>query len=281
MANSKGRTRKFQRSRKKIPIDTPFQTDMQTEQGRLTAVLETYEDLRSFYQSEVRWDSSLYNILTVLTLVGTALTPLLVLQDNWAHSKFWLAVPSAVAGLAVAVNSGFHYRESWAQNYYTLTALINEQQKFLARASPDYSPDKTLSEVIDNFQNRMSTLVMSEVESWRQSMLQSDSESAKGQQDSGIQSLAITPDKPTFKPGESGTLSITLSGPAPENGMVIDLASDAGVILAAKTANVAENSTEAKVLFKVGDSTQYGVRLAITATKPDRSRANTSITVVK
>lgn len=128
-----------------------------------------------------RW----YIFLTVVTLLGTALTPILLLYDFQpfpSFGKVFQALPSAIAGIAAAINTAFRYRESWAQNYYTLSSLINEYQKLIARASPNYGSDKPDSEVVDNFQNKMSDLVMAEVEGWRSIMLTSESKQTSAAQ---------------------------------------------------------------------------------------------------
>jgi hypothetical protein len=153
----------------------------QDDEARAAAALDHLEDLRKFYQGEVTKYSYSYIILTIVTLVGSVLTPILLLYDFPQGSKYpkvIQALPSAIAGLAAAINSAFRFRESWVQNYYTLSALINEYQKFMVRATPDYGPEKAASDVVSNFQNNMSRFVMSEVESWRAVMLTSEAEAA-------------------------------------------------------------------------------------------------------
>lgn len=160
---------------KKSQINLPAEGQIPSDQeGRTVAVLAHFEDSRAFYQAQTLTYSHWYIGLTVATLVGTAVTPILLLIDFGTAWKFIPALPSAIAGLAAAMNAAMRYRESWAQNYYTLSALINEHQKFIARASPEYGLDKNENEVVDKFQNNISKYVMSEVESWRAVMLTSE-----------------------------------------------------------------------------------------------------------
>jgi hypothetical protein len=63
---------------KKSRLAVPEATHVPTDSGgRTAAVLDSFEDNCAFYQREVRKDHALYVILTVATLVGTALTPVL------------------------------------------------------------------------------------------------------------------------------------------------------------------------------------------------------------
>jgi hypothetical protein len=145
-----------------------------TEQKRKYAD-ENYEDLRSFYQGETVKYASWYTTLAVTTLVGASLTPLLLLIDfpeksSW--SKFVQAFPSAIGGLAAGLNAAFRYRQQWAQNYMTLSALMNESQRFRCRTSPEYDKDENLA--IDRFQNRMSEITMAEVAGWKTGLLAED-----------------------------------------------------------------------------------------------------------
>lgn len=150
-------------TRKSRPIDTSRFTDSPTLQQRQQAALENYENLRAFYQGETIRYSRWYIFLQVLTLAGSAMTPVLLLAKLFP--TVIQALPSAVGGLAAAINASLHYRQYWADNYYALSALMNEHDKFIVRASPDYNVGE--AEAVDAFQNRISLIAMSEVASWR------------------------------------------------------------------------------------------------------------------
>lgn len=151
------------------PAPRSAKTASPTAEQKLEAVLDNFEYLREFYQSETSRYSHWFIGLQVVTLVGAALTPLLLLVDLPKGSavpiKLIQALPSAIAGIAAAVNASFRFRQDWAQNYVTLSALVNEAQKFAVRASPDYGQGE--DEAIDAFQTRMSEITMAEVKSWQ------------------------------------------------------------------------------------------------------------------
>ena len=135
-----------------------------------------------FYQSEVSSNYWWYVALTTLTLLGSAATPLVALYlyaSTDPLSKFWVALPSGVAGLAAAANVAFRFKDNWAQSYFTLSAIDIERDRLQVRASPEYSPDRPLAEVIANFQNRIGQLVMSEVTIWRQETIKSPEHSMR------------------------------------------------------------------------------------------------------
>lgn len=152
-----------------------------SEQERYDYVLESAAELFRFYQTEVIRYARWYFVLTAVTLIGTAGTPMLALflkEGVGPLANFWIALPSGIAGLAAAFNSAFHLKDEWAQNYFTLSALDVERDRFLVGASPEYS-HASLSDAIDHFQKRLGELVMSEVTLWRQSMARSASHEAK------------------------------------------------------------------------------------------------------
>lgn len=119
----------------------------------------------NFYQHEVSVNCIWHRVLTIVTLAGSALTPVIAL---FLANKAWIALPSAIAGLAAAANSTFHFEEEWAQSYFTLSALDVEIDKFRGRAGPDYSPETPPSKATDLFQRKVGEIVMSEVKLWRQ-----------------------------------------------------------------------------------------------------------------
>jgi hypothetical protein len=155
--------------------------NLATDEERRDYVVRAADEQIDFYQLEVSKYAFWYSALTVIALIGSALTPLLVilLESRTNVGKFWIALPSGIAGLAVAINSAFRLREEWAQSYYTLSALLNEKDRFIVRASPDYSADESLSLAIDRFQANVSEFVMSEVTLWRRAMTQSSKEEKK------------------------------------------------------------------------------------------------------
>ena len=133
---------------------------------RRKAALENYENLREFYQGETIRYSRWYISLQVITLLGAALTPVLLLARGL--QPIFQAIPSGLAGLAAALNASLHYRQYWADNYYALSALMNEYDRFSVRASPDYNGSE--EDAVDAFQNRVSAITMSEVATWRNSI---------------------------------------------------------------------------------------------------------------
>lgn len=144
-----------------------------TAEQRYDYALNAAELLIESYQAETTKYSNLNIIFTTITLVGSALTPLLILlvpKETYVYRNFWVALPSAVAGLAAAMSSALRFKDEWASNYFTLSALDNERDRLVARSSPEYSTDKELSQIVDNFFNRVGLLVMSEVTTWRQAM---------------------------------------------------------------------------------------------------------------
>lgn len=145
----------------------PQETEPSIQQ-RLKNAEHHYEVLRSFYQGETIRYSRLYTTLQVLSLAGSALTPLLLLvglPEKSEYAKLYQALPSAVAGLAIAINSTFRYRQEWVQSYTTLSALTNEFQRFRCRVAPEYNQGE--GEAISAFQNKMSDFVMAEVTAWK------------------------------------------------------------------------------------------------------------------
>lgn len=125
-----------------------------------------------FYQDETKKYAALNMIFTIVTLVGSALTPLLILivPKDKGSRDFWVALPSALACLAAALNSALRFKDEWANSYFTLSAVSNERDRLVARSSPEYSNDKDISLIADNFFNRVGSFVMSEVTIWRQAM---------------------------------------------------------------------------------------------------------------
>jgi len=150
-------------TRKSHPINVDQVVDPSDIKQRRKAALENYENLRAFYQAETLKYSRWYIFLQVVTLIGSALTPVLLLMQSMP--RVIQALPSALGGLAAALNASFHFRQDWADNYYALSALMNEYDRFSVRTSPDYSGNDV--EALDAFQNRVSLISMSEVASWR------------------------------------------------------------------------------------------------------------------
>jgi hypothetical protein len=150
-------------SSKSHPINVNQVLDPSSLKQRQKAALENYENLRSFYQAETLKYSRWYILLQVVTLTGAALTPILLLIGT--APRVVQALPSALGGLAAALNASFQFRQDWADNYYALSALMNEYDRFSVRTSPDYNGSEI--EALDTFQNRVSLISMSEVASWR------------------------------------------------------------------------------------------------------------------
>ena len=148
---------------KSRPVNIDGASDVPDLAERRKAAVENYENLRDFYQGETiryhRW----YIFLQLITLLGSALTPVLLLVKTLP--AIVQAIPSALAGVAAAINASLHFRQDWADSYYTLSALMNEYDRFSVRASPDYNGDEAAA--VDAFQNRMSLITMAEVASWR------------------------------------------------------------------------------------------------------------------
>jgi len=136
----------------------------ESEEDRLASALSAAAENRDFYQKQVDNNCLWFRGLTITALLGSALTPLIAI---FCKGSPWIAVPSAIAGLAVAANSAFHFEEEWAQNYFTLSAIVAELDLFCGRVGPDYDSDKSLSQAADTFQRKMSEIVMSEVKLWR------------------------------------------------------------------------------------------------------------------
>jgi hypothetical protein len=145
-------------------------TISQNDEDRLEYVLSAAGEHFKFYQHQVNRYAFWYMSLTALTLVGSALTPLLALL---LQNKFWIALPSGLAGLAAAANSAFRLKDEWTENYFAISAIDIEMDRFKGRAAPDYSIEKPLSQAIDSFQTRIGSIVMSEVTLWKQGMKQS------------------------------------------------------------------------------------------------------------
>jgi len=154
---------------------------------RVKVVMETYEDYREFYQGETTKYSLCYQILVIVTLSGSALTPILLLSKALSSHPVWQAIPGAIGALAAAINAAFRYRQEWAQAYFTLSALKNEYERFRARTQPDYGGRNTTEEsALNAFQDRISFLVMSEVAAWRNETF--NNEPARGPKPEGTQS---------------------------------------------------------------------------------------------
>jgi hypothetical protein len=168
-----GKSKKRNAHLRSRPVPKIAKESSPTTEQKLETVLENFEYLRDFYQSETSRYSHWFIGLQVVTLVGAALTPLLLLVDLPKESavpiKLIQALPSAIAGVAAAINASLRFRQDWAQNYVTLSDLVNEAQKFTVRASPDY--DQGEDKAIDAFQNRMSEITMAEVKSWQTAFL--------------------------------------------------------------------------------------------------------------
>jgi hypothetical protein len=162
-------------SRKKW-IDPPKPDASDDDRKRFDYVMDAAQKLFEFYQNQVVVNFWWHTILTVVTLLGTAATPLFALllyASPDPRAKFWIALPSGIAGVAAAASVAFRFKDEWAQNFFTLSAIDIERDRFQVRASPEYSVDKSLPEVIANFQNRLGQLVMSEVTTWRQETIRS------------------------------------------------------------------------------------------------------------
>ncbi|HUA99598.1 MAG TPA: DUF4231 domain-containing protein [Terracidiphilus sp.] len=158
------------RKRKARGTETWSASQFATEEDRFTYVLSATDQHLRFYQGEVNSYWFLHMATTAVTLAGTALTPLLalILPHEAPHTQFWIALPSGLAGLAAAVNAAFQLKDGWIRNYFALNAIDLERDRFLVRASPEYAAEKTLTQAIDKFQNRISTIVTAEVTQWRQ-----------------------------------------------------------------------------------------------------------------
>ncbi len=105
--------------------------------------------------------------LTVTTLLGSALAPIFA---AFGLGAAWIALPSALAGFAAALNSAFHFQEQWIEGYNTVSALDLEIVKFREQSGPDYGPDKDLSPAITSFQRKIAEIVSAEVKKWGKSM---------------------------------------------------------------------------------------------------------------
>lgn len=145
----------------------PRDTHARSLEGKREAVEDNYQALFDFYQAETVRAARRYQWLQGITLVGSALTPIVLLLpqlDKCAYGKLIQALPAAIAGIASALNASFAFRDDWAESYATLSALDDEYRRYLARVSPDYNGDET--EALDTLQNRISLLSNAEVKSW-------------------------------------------------------------------------------------------------------------------
>src|SRR5215469_7862457 len=85
----------------KKPIAVPGADD------KLDAVIENFDSLFGFYQSQTSNAARWFIVLQVVTLVGTALTPimlLLPLAERGIYTRLFQALPAAFGGLAAALN---------------------------------------------------------------------------------------------------------------------------------------------------------------------------------
>jgi hypothetical protein len=105
--------------------------------------------------------------LTIATLLGSALAPMFAAFKLGAA---WIALPSALAGFAAAMNSAFHFQEQWIQGYSAVSALDLEIVRFRERSGPDYGPDKDSAAAVTSFQRKITEIVSAEVKKWGKSM---------------------------------------------------------------------------------------------------------------
>src|SRR4051812_10341205 len=81
--------------------------------GRRQAVLENYRNLFDFYNAESSRTARWHIVLQIVTLLGTAITPIVLLVDldpKATYTKLWLALPASIAGFAAAINASFMFR---------------------------------------------------------------------------------------------------------------------------------------------------------------------------
>ncbi len=95
------------------PVDPPrpqvSEDASEDELKRLDYVTETAERYFNFYNGQVRIFAWCHGVLTLITLLGTAVTPLLALLLDMSRpsNRLWIALPSAIAGLAAAATLHF------------------------------------------------------------------------------------------------------------------------------------------------------------------------------
>jgi hypothetical protein len=147
--------------------DEELYTMAETEEDRRDFALSFAYQYYDLYQKGVGRNYWWFAGLTAATLLGSTLAPVLAAFKLGAA---WIALPSAIAGLAAAFNSAFHFQEQWIVSYNTVSALDLEIVKFRERSGPEYGPDKELAAAITSFQRRIADVVSAEVKKSGKSM---------------------------------------------------------------------------------------------------------------
>lgn len=147
--------------------DEELYTMAESEQERREFALSFAYQYFDSYQKSVGRNYWWFTGLTVATLLGSALAPLLA---AFSFHAAWIALPSAIAGFAAALNSAFHFQEQWIESYTTLNALDVEIVKYREHCGPDYGPDRDLDAALTCFQRKIIEIVNAEAKLWRKKM---------------------------------------------------------------------------------------------------------------
>jgi hypothetical protein len=138
--------------------------DLQKRQGE---ALERCERQIAWYDEHAQRSWWLQNGFQVATVVLGALTPLILIDKDFAqHNPILVAIPAALASVVAAINGIFKWREDGVRFGYIREALKSELIKFKTRTA-EYGTDLTDEQALDKFVTRIEQLAMSEVTEWR------------------------------------------------------------------------------------------------------------------
>jgi len=129
-----------------------------------TAVKACEKSIEWFTKNK-RTARNLYYTSQLLTIILSALTPVLILVDP-PFSKWIQALPAALAAIAAASTNVFNWKEHWIRRSSTLEQLIAELLKYETRTSPAYDIKLGEHERLNNFVETTTRLNLMEVSSW-------------------------------------------------------------------------------------------------------------------
>jgi Protein of unknown function (DUF4231) len=137
---------------------------MRAYEQRLQTAIERYEEQLDWYETHSTRDQNLFKGFQVLTLIFTALTPVLIAAGD--VSPGIEAASSAVAAVCAGVLAVFNWRGNWVRFARTAEQLKSEKAYFDTRTSSAYAPTLTDEQALEAFMVRIESAALRETGDW-------------------------------------------------------------------------------------------------------------------
>ncbi|NAW56942.1 MULTISPECIES: DUF4231 domain-containing protein [unclassified Vibrio] len=129
-------------------------------------VEERYWELLHWFDKHKTSSRVFYYLFQIITILFSALTPIVILAELDAPYNLLEAVLPAMAAIAASIQALFKFNETWVSRAEASERLKSEFIYYKSRIGPLYSENITQNQVVGNFLDRIEEINRLERSVW-------------------------------------------------------------------------------------------------------------------